>query len=58
MSVDAFSAVIKSKVYTDWLEKLDANIVNSTVDALRASQQSASKTSFILSEKNVQDIFT
>jgi hypothetical protein len=57
MSVDAFSAVIKSKVYTDWLEKLDANIVNSTVDALRASQQSASKTSFILSEKNVQDIF-
>ena len=57
MSIEAFSSAVKSKIYKDWLKKLDKNIVTSTVDSLRSSQQVASKTSFYISKKTVKDMY-
>ena len=57
MSIEAFSSAVKSQIYKDWLKKLDKNIVTSTVDALRSSQQVASKTSFYISKKTVKEMY-
>jgi len=57
MSIEAFSSAVKSKIYKDWLKKLDKNIVTNTVDSLRSSQQIASKTSFYITKKTVKDMY-
>ena len=57
MSVKEFSEVIQSQVFKGWLSKLDKNIVNATVGDIRAKEQIASKTDFILSVKNVKEMY-
>lgn len=57
MAIQNFSKLLQEKVYKDWLAKLDKNIVTSTVDALRKREQTASKTSFYITEKTIRDMF-
>ncbi len=57
MSIEAFTSTIQSKVYKDWIAKLDKNIITSTVDSMRASEQIAGKTDFYITSKTVKDIF-
>jgi hypothetical protein len=57
MAIENFSKLLQEKVYKDWLAKLDKNIVTSSVDALRKKEQTASKTSFYITEKTVRDMF-
>ena len=57
MSIAEFSATLQSKVYKDWLNKLDKNIITGTVDSLRTSQQAASKTDFYITKSTIKNIF-
>jgi hypothetical protein len=57
MAIQNFSKLLQEKVYKDWLAKLDKNIVTSPVKALRSREQTASKTSFYITEKTVGDMF-
>jgi len=57
MSIDQFTAALQSKVYKDWLEKLDKNIITASSEKLRAKEQTAAKTSFYITKDTVEDIF-
>jgi len=57
MAIQNFSKLLQDKIYKDWLAKLDKNIVTSTVDSLRKSQLTASKTSFYITESTVKKMF-
>lgn len=57
MSVSEFSAALQSEAYKTWFAKLEKNIISSTVDKLRTSQQKAAKTDFVITAKDVGDIF-
>lgn len=57
MSIQEFSSAIKSQIYKDWLKKLDKNIVTSTVDSLRKSQLTASKTAFYINKATVKEMY-
>lgn len=57
MSVSEFSAAMQSEAYKQWFKALDKNIVNSTVDKLRASQQKASKTDFLITATDIGNVF-
>lgn len=57
MSVQKFSETIQSKIYKDWLAKLDKNIVNTSAEKLRSQEQTASKTSFYITKDTVQDMY-
>jgi hypothetical protein len=55
MSISDFNAVIQSKIYKQWLEKLSGkNIVNTGTKALRSSQQVAEKTDFYITAKDLE----
>ena len=56
MSVTEFKSVLQSAAYKSWFAKLDKNIINSTVDKLRASQQVSNKTDFLITEKTVSEV--
>ena len=56
MSVSEFSAALQSEAYKTWFAKLEKNIVSSTVDKLRTSQQKAAKTDFVITAKDVGEI--
>jgi hypothetical protein len=56
MAIQNFSKLLQDKVYKEWLEQLDKNIVTSTVDTLRSSQQIAKKTSFYITADTVSNI--
>jgi hypothetical protein len=57
MSIAEFSSTIQSEVFKKWLSKLDKNIVNATVSDIRKKEQVAAKTDFILSVKNVREMY-
>jgi hypothetical protein len=57
MSVQEFNEVLQSHSYKQWFSSLEKNIVSSTVDKLRSSQQRASKTDFLITAKDVSNIF-
>lgn len=57
MSIAEFSSTIKSQIYKDWLKKLDKNIVTSTVDSLRKSQLTTSKTAFYINKATVKEMY-
>ena len=57
MSIAEFSSTIQSEVFKKWLAKLDKNIVNATVSDIRKKEQIATKTDFILSVKNVREMY-
>ena len=57
MSVQEFSVALQSEAYKSWFAKLEKNIVSSTVDKLRSSQQKAAKTDFLITEKDITNIF-
>jgi len=57
MSVAEFSQALQSEAYKSWFQKLEKNIVSSTVDKLRSSQQRAAKTDFLITAKDVSNIF-
>jgi outer membrane protein assembly factor BamE (lipoprotein component of BamABCDE complex) len=57
MSINQFTSVLRNKVYKDWLNKLDENIITSTADSLRKREQSAQKTSFYITESTVKDMY-
>jgi hypothetical protein len=57
MSVQQFSALIQDKVYKDWLAKANKNIVTASAQSLRAKEQTASKTSFYITEKTIQQMY-
>lgn len=57
MSIPEFTALLKSKVYTSWLKSLDKNIITNTVQELRSSRQTASRTDFVITKDTVRDIF-
>lgn len=57
MSLDAFSKVIQSNVYKTWLNELDKNIITSTVKDMRAKEQRASKTDFLVSINDIKNIY-
>jgi hypothetical protein len=57
MSVQEFNQALQSEVYKKWFNSLEKNIVSSTVDKLRASQQRATKTDFLITAKDVSNIF-
>lgn len=58
MSVSEFSAALQSEAYKTWFNSLEKNIVSSTVDKLRSSQQRAAKTDFLITAKDVNNILT
>lgn len=57
MAIQEFSKLIQDKIYTQWLNKLDANIITSTAKALRAREQTSEKTSFYITEKTLKELF-
>jgi hypothetical protein len=57
MSVEEFSSALQSQAYKSWFNSLEKNIISSTVDKLRTSQQRASKTDFLITAKDVSNIF-
>ena len=57
MSVQEFNSALESQAYKQWFNSLEKNIVSSTVDKLRSSQQRASKTDFLITAKDVSNIF-
>ncbi len=57
MSVSEFSATIQSKVYKDWLTKLETNIINTSAKNLRSSQEVAAKTDFLITRQTLVDMF-
>lgn len=57
MSIQKFSETIQSKIYKDWLAKLDKNIINTSAENLRSREQTASKTSFYITKDTVQDMY-
>jgi hypothetical protein len=57
MSVQDFNEALQSEVYKKWFNSLEKNIVSSTVDKLRSSQQRAAKTDFLITAKDVSNIF-
>ena len=57
MSLDAFSNVIQSQVYKNWLKELDKNIITSTVKDLRKKEQLASKTDFLISVNDIKNMY-
>lgn len=56
MSASEFSAALQSEAYKNWFAKLEKNIVSSTIDKLRTSQQRAAKTDFIVTARDVGSI--
>lgn len=57
MSIKEFGETIQSEVFKKWLSKLDKNIVNATVSDIRKKEQIAAKTDFILSVKDVKNMY-
>jgi hypothetical protein len=57
MSIKEFGSLIQTEVFKSWLKKLDKNIVNATVKDIRAKEQAANKTDFILSVKDVKGMY-
>lgn len=57
MSVQEFNEALQSQAYRQWFNALEKNIVSSTVDKLRSSQQRAGKTDFLITAKDVSNIF-
>jgi hypothetical protein len=57
MSLKEFSATIQSQIYKKWFDKLEKNIINSSAESLRTTEQSAEKTSFYITEATVRDMY-
>lgn len=57
MSLQQFSKTIQSKVYKDWFDKLDKNIINTSAEKLRSGEQTAAKTSFYITKDTVQEMY-
>lgn len=57
MAIEQFSKLIQDKVYKDWLATTKKNIVTDSATSLRTREQSASKTSFYITEKTVQQMY-
>jgi hypothetical protein len=57
MAIEQFSALLQDKVYKDWLKKVDKNIVTASAQSLRAKEQTASKTSFYITENTLKQMY-
>jgi len=57
MSVLEFSAALQDHTYKTWFNALEKNIISTTANKLRISQQSSSKTDFLITAKDVSNIF-
>ena len=57
MAIEQFNALLQDKVYKEWLKKVDKNIVTASAQSLRSSQQTASKTSFYITEDTVKQMY-
>ena len=57
MAIEQFNALLQDKVYKEWLKKVDKNIVTASAQSLRASQQTATKTSFYITESTVKQMY-
>lgn len=57
MAIKDFSALLQDKVYKDWLKKVDKNIVTASAQSLRPKEQTASKTSFYITENTLQQMY-
>lgn len=57
MSIKEFTRTLQSQVYKNWLNQLDKNIITSSAESLRNSQQTAEKTSFYITAETVKDMY-
>jgi hypothetical protein len=57
MSIEAFTSIVKDKVYKDWLSELDKNIILEASKTLRAGEQTAPKTSFYVTKNQIRNIY-
>ena len=57
MSIKEFSSVIQSEIYKSWLKSLDDNILTSTVGDMRAKEQVAAKTDFLISTADIRSMY-
>lgn len=57
MSIKEFTKTLQSQVYKNWLNQLDKNIITSSAESLRNSQQTAEKTSFYITAETVKDMY-
>lgn len=57
MAIAEFNALLQNKVYKDWLKNIDKNIVTASTKALRGQEESASKTSFYITEDTLQKMY-
>lgn len=58
MAVSDFTTAMQSEAYKNWFNSLEKNIISSTVDKLRTSQQKAEKTDFLITAKDIRSILT
>lgn len=57
MSIQNFTAALKSQVYKDWLSKLNDSILVQSAKELRKKEQTAAKTSFYVTQTQIGDIY-
>jgi hypothetical protein len=57
MAVADFTAALQSTVYKEWLSTLDKNIITANAAAIRQSQLSSEKTSFYITQKQIETMF-
>lgn len=56
MSIAEFSAVLQSQTYKSWFKASNTNVLNKTVTELRSTEESSSKTDFIISQNTIADV--